>query len=108
MTTTTLSPVPDIVRTRRAFALVALAAVAWIALYLLVPIMADWFAYSLLKLAPDSRLGESVAYFLEDVPKILLLLSGMVFLISVIRTFFSPERTRAILGAQTGRVYKVD
>jgi uncharacterized protein len=34
------------------------------------------------------------------VPKILLLLAGMVFVISIIRTFFSPERTRALLGGK--------
>jgi uncharacterized membrane protein YraQ (UPF0718 family) len=34
------------------------------------------------------------------VPKILLLLGGMVFLISFVRTFFSPERTRALLGGK--------
>ena len=33
-------------------------------------------------------------------PKILLLLSGMIFLISIVRTFFSPERTRALLGGK--------
>jgi uncharacterized membrane protein YraQ (UPF0718 family) len=41
-----------------------------------------------------------VAFFLYDVPKILLLLSGMIFLISILRTFFSPERTRALLGGK--------
>jgi uncharacterized membrane protein YraQ (UPF0718 family) len=41
-----------------------------------------------------------VAFFLYDVPKILLLLSGMIFLISIVRTFFSAERTRALLGGK--------
>ena len=50
------------------------------------------------------RLGESVAFFLYDVPKILLLLGGMIFAITLIRSFFSPEQTRALLGdvAQPG------
>ena len=39
-------------------------------------------------------------FFFYDVPKILLLLSGMIFLISVIRTFFSAERTRSLLGGK--------
>jgi hypothetical protein len=62
--------------------------------------LANWLAYGLLGLAQDSQLGESLAFFLYDVPKILLLLSGMVFLISFIRTYFSPERTRALLGGK--------
>jgi uncharacterized protein len=86
--------------TRRAFAITAIAMVVWLALYLLIQPVADWIAFSALGLAPDSRLGESVAYFLYDVPKIFLLLSGMIFLVSVVRSFFSPERTRALLGGK--------
>ena len=76
------------------------AGIFWIVLYNLAQPVADWLAYSVFGLAPDSRLGESVAFFLYDVPKIMLLLSGMVFVISVLRTFFSPERTRALLGGK--------
>jgi len=47
-----------------------------------------------------THLGDAVAFFLYDVPKILLLLTAMVFLIGVVRTFFSPERTRALLGGK--------
>ncbi|MBI5877706.1 MAG: permease [Chloroflexi bacterium] len=54
----------------------------------------------MLALSRDSQLGQAVAFFLYDVPKILWLLSGMVFLVSLIRTFFSPERTRALLGGR--------
>jgi uncharacterized membrane protein YraQ (UPF0718 family) len=68
--------------------------------YNLIQPLADWIAYSLFNLPVDSQLGESVAFFLYDVPKILLLLSGMVFIISIIRTFFSAERTRALLGGK--------
>ena len=84
----------------RLFGLVGLAAIAWFLLYNLIQPLADWLAYSALGLAADSRLGSSVAFFLYDVPKILLLLSGMIFIISTIRTFFSPERTRALLGGK--------
>ncbi len=48
----------------------------------------------------NTRLGTSLAFFLADVPKIFLLLSGMIFVISVVRSFFSPERTRALLGGK--------
>jgi len=34
------------------------------------------------------------------VPKILLLLGGMIFAITIIRSFFSSERTRALLGGK--------
>ncbi len=81
-------------------ALLALIAAGWFALYSLIQPLADWITYGLIKLEQGSHLGESLAFFLYDVPKIMLLLSGMIFLISMLRTFFSPERTRALLGGK--------
>lgn len=88
---------------KRTIAILAFAVILWLAAYNLIQPLANWLSFDLLGLAPDSHLGESVAFFLYDVPKILLLLSGMVFLISIVRTFFSPERTRALLGARSER-----
>lgn len=45
-------------------------------------------------------MGSAVAFFLYDVPKILLLLALIVFLIGIVRSFFSPERTRKMLGGK--------
>lgn len=73
---------------------------AWFAAYNLIQPLANWIVYNALRLAPGTHLGDAVAFFLYDVPKILLLLSGMIFLISILRTFFSPERTRALLGGK--------
>jgi uncharacterized membrane protein YraQ (UPF0718 family) len=81
-------------------ALLAALAAAWLAAYNLIQPLADWLAYGLFNLARGSQLGDAVAFFLYDVPKILLLLAGMIFLISILRTFFSPERTRALLGGK--------
>ncbi len=75
-------------------------ALLWWAAYSVLPRVSLWLTYDVLGLARGSRLGESVAFFLYDVPKILLLLSGMIFLISIVRTFFSPDRTRALLGGK--------
>lgn len=97
---TTLHPSGTTAAPGRVYALLALAAIGWLAAYNLVKPLADWLAYSALGLARGSHLGESLAFFLYDVPKILLLLSGMVFAIGVLRTFFSPERTRALLGGR--------
>jgi hypothetical protein len=85
---------------RKLYITLIVALVAWLFAYNIVQPLADWVSYTALGLAPDSRLGESIAFFLYDMPKILLLLSGMVFLISIVRTFFSPERTRALLGGR--------
>ena len=81
-------------------ALLVVIVVAWFVVYNLIQPLANWLTYSLIRIQTGSHLGESVAFFLYDVPKILLLLSGMIFLISIVRTFFSPERTRALLGGK--------
>jgi uncharacterized protein len=84
----------------RVVGLLILIAAAWLVVYQLIQPLANWIAYTALNLSQGSHLGEAVAFFLYDVPKILLLLSGMIFVISIIRTFFSPERTRALLGGK--------
>jgi Predicted permeases len=84
----------------RSWALVAIAAVIWFALYNVIQPLANWIAYGLLALPKDSHLGESLAFFFYDVPKIILLLGGMIFLITLLRSFFSAEQTRAWLGGK--------
>lgn len=81
-------------------ALLVLLAAGWVVVYQLIQPLANWLVYTALQIPSDSRLGESLDFFFYDVPKILLLLTGMVFLISVLRTFFSPERSRALLGGR--------
>ena len=97
---TTLSSHSNSASSRQTILLVALSGILWIVAYNLIQPLANWVAYSALRLPQDSHLGESLAFFLYDVPKILLLLSGMIFIISIIRSFFSPERTRALLGGK--------
>lgn len=96
-----LTPIPEPRRKAiQAWGLVvAVAVVWWIAWQNLLGV-ADWLTYTLIGLAPGSHLGEAVAFFLYDVPKILLLLSGMIFVVSTARTFFSVERTRQLLGGK--------
>jgi len=78
----------------------SLAALAWVGLYIGIQPAADWLSHAALGLAPTSRLGSAVAFFLYDVPKILLLLTGMIFMITFVQTYFSPERSRALLGGK--------
>jgi hypothetical protein len=76
------------------------AAILGLILWGQVKNLADWLTYSLIGLSPDTHLGEAVNFFLYDVPKILLLLTGMIFVVTIIRSFFSPEQTRAFLGGK--------
>jgi uncharacterized protein len=97
---TDILPAPPRLETWRLPVSVGLGAVAWVIAYNVIQPLANWLVYGALAMPLDSRLGEALAFFLYDVPKILLLLGGMVFVISIIRTFFSPERTRALLGGK--------
>lgn len=81
-------------------ALVLLLGLIWLLLWPQLQAIADWLTYDLIGLLPETRLGESVNFFLYDVPKILMLLAGMIFLVTFIRSFFSPEQTRAALGGR--------
>jgi len=49
------------------------------------------------------RFGEALYFFIYEVPKVLLLLTAVVFVMGVVHTFVSPERTRVLLsGRRTG------
>ena len=84
----------------RAYLIVGLAGILWLAAYNVIQPTAIWLAYGLLGLAQGSHLGESLAFFFYDVPKIILLLGGMIFLITLLRSFFTAEQTRAWLGGK--------
>ncbi|SPF49040.1 Permease family protein [Candidatus Desulfosporosinus infrequens] len=58
---------------------------------------ADYVAYTLFGLLPNSHLGAAVNFFIYDTIKIFLMLATIIFLVSLIRSFFPPERTKKIL-----------
>jgi len=58
---------------------------------------AGLIAFRFFGLVPGSRAGEAVHFFIYDSVKIFLLLSSIIFVVAVIRSYFSPEKTRRIL-----------
>ncbi len=76
---------------------VVLASALWLVAWFINLPAAEWAAYGLLGLERGSHLGDAAAFFLLDVPKVLLLLVGIVTLVTLIRGFFTPERVRAAL-----------
>ena len=74
---------------------------AWWLVYLLLKPFSDWLTYSALGLSRSGRLGSAVAFFMYDAPKVLMLLVGIVFLVGIINTFFTPERTRRLLAGKS-------
>ncbi len=93
--------------TMRVLGIHVLALCVWIALYTVNAPVSAWLSNELLGLSPSSHLGSAVAFFLYDVPKVLLLLVLIVFLVGVLRSFFSPERTRALLAGRRESVGNV-
>jgi uncharacterized membrane protein YraQ (UPF0718 family) len=81
-------------------ALVLITAVLWFLIWQQLQNLADWLTYTVIGLPPNSHLGESLNFFFYDVPKILMLLAGMIFIVTLVRSFFSPEQTRAALGGK--------
>lgn len=72
----------------------------WCSLYFCLKPFADWFTYSLLGLSPESHLGSAISFFVYDTPKVLMLLVLVVFGVGIIRSFFTPERTRKLLAGK--------
>ncbi len=94
-------------RTLRTAALLSLALAAWAAAYLALRPLSAWLTFDALGLERGTHLGEAVAFFLYDTPKVLLLLALIVFAVGIVRSFFTPERTRAILAGRRESVGNV-
>lgn len=79
----------------------------WYAIYSQLHRLAELLAFSLLGLKPGSHLGEAVLFFFYDTPKVLMLLTLIVFAVGILRSFFTPERTRMILAGKRESVGNV-
>ncbi len=80
--------------------LLLLTAAAWWVLYLGNEPFWDWLIGRMVGLDLTSRLGSGVHFFFLDTVKISLLLTGIIFIVTVLRSFMSVERTRALLGGK--------
>jgi hypothetical protein len=74
--------------------------ILWAALYSYLPELSRFITYSLLRIKEGTHLGASLEFFFLDVPKVLMLLTLVVFFVGIIRSFFTPERTRQILAGK--------
>lgn len=77
---------------------VTFAVVWWLIYQKLVP--ASEFLTALFPVDRQSHTGEALAFFFYDVPKVMMLLTLIVFAMGVLRSFFSPEKTRALLSGR--------
>lgn len=83
-----------------------MATLLWFGLYVaLIPVSEALVAA--LPVDRDSHLGGALQFFFYDTPKVLLLLTGIVFVMGMINSYFTPERTRALLAGRTEGVANV-
>lgn len=69
----------------------------WYLLYHYLQPITDWFIDIVLGLEKGNHLTEALRFFIFEMPKVLMLLALIIFFVGIIRSYFSPERTRKIL-----------
>lgn len=85
---------------RQPLLFLGLAAILWWLLYQsLMP--ASEVAVAALPVVRNSHLGGALQFFFYDTPKVLMLLTGIVFVMGMINSYFTPERTRALLAGRS-------
>jgi uncharacterized protein len=82
------------------------ALLLWLALYLALE-PASGALVGALPVDPASHLGGALQFFFFDTPKVLLLLTGVVFAMGMVNSYFTPERTRALLAGRAEGVANV-
>ncbi len=80
--------------------MIAPAAAGWAIVYALLPGMAGLLTYRVLGLDRGTRTAAAVEFFAYDGPKVLMLLLLVVYAMGVVRTYFSPGRTRRPLAGR--------
>lgn len=62
-----------------------------------IKFFADWLIYEIFSLKPDTLFAEALNFFVYDTLKIFLMLAGIIFSVSILRSFLSPERIKNTL-----------
>jgi uncharacterized protein len=85
---------------KKKLVILLVALVTWWIVYYQLPKVTGWLTFDLFGLGRGTHLAEAIAFFLYDVPKVLMLLTLVVFGVGILRSFFTPEKTRAILAGK--------
>jgi hypothetical protein len=80
--------------------IVLAAAAAWWLVYGNLERFANWLVYGALGMSAGNRLASALAFFVFEAPKVLMLLLVVVFGVGIVRSFFTPERTRRMLAGR--------
>jgi uncharacterized membrane protein YraQ (UPF0718 family) len=91
---------------RQPIVFLILVGIVWLALYQTLNPAADALVAAL-PIDRTSHLGGALQFFFYDTPKVLMLLTGVVFVMGMINSYFTPERTRALLAGRSEGVANV-
>jgi uncharacterized protein len=69
----------------------------WFLIYHYLKPVSDWLIDEVLGMTEGSHFTEALRFFVFEVPKVLLLLTLIIFLVGFVRSYFSPEKTRKTL-----------
>ena len=77
-----------------------LALIIWYPIYSRLAPFSLWITYDVFRIAHGTHLGDAVSFFFLDIPKVFMLLILVIWGVGVLRSFFTPERTRTILAGK--------
>ncbi len=69
----------------------------WIAVYFNLQSITDWLIDQVFGMSKGAHITEALRFFIFEFPKVLLLLILIIFFVGILRSFFTPERTRKAL-----------
>ncbi len=84
-------------RIKNKIALLLILIPVWILLYKYLQEISDFIVFRVLQMTADKHMTEALRFFIYEVPKVLMLLVLIIFIVGIIRTYFSPEKTRKAL-----------
>jgi len=73
----------------------------WILLYINLQNISDFITEQLFGLETGKHLTETIRFFIFEVPKVMLLLVLIIFLVGIMRSYFSAEKTKKLLAGRS-------
>lgn len=84
-------------RVKNKIVLLLLLIPVWIIVYKYLHEIADFIVFRIFQMTPEKHMTETLRFFIYEVPKVMMLLVLIIFIVGIVRTYFSPERTRKAL-----------
>lgn len=81
----------------RNFQIILVLLPIWFVLYHFLQSITDWLVDIVFGLQKGAHLTEALRFFIFEVPKVLMLLTLIIFVVGIIRSYFSAEKTRKLL-----------